>query len=98
MKKKKKSKSKKAAFDLDAFEKDLKSSGTSNPLVSKGDGNGEEDDGEIVDGDYKPSGDLGDDVFAQNDEDDEAGAEQKEMKMDWLGSDRDYTYQEVSVS
>lgn len=93
MKKKKKSKSKKAAFDLDAFEKDLKSDGTSTPQGGGDDG----EDGEVPDGDYKPDGDLGDDPFAANDDDEAGLGEEKELKMDWLGSDRDYTYQEVSL-
>ena len=76
MKKKKKSKSKKAAFDLDAFEKDLKSDGTSTPQGGGDDG----EDGEVPDGDYKPDGDLGDDPFAANDDDEAGLGEEKEQE------------------
>ena len=77
--KKKKKKSKKAAFDMEAFEKEL---GEEGPAGAGGE-------------DETAQGDLGEDVFA-NDEDGEGGAGAGGEVETWHGTDRDYTYQEVS--
>ena len=75
---KKKKKSKKGAFDLEAFEKEIV--GDEGGAEKAGGAGGEEDE------------DLGDDPFRQEGEDEE----EKEAEETWHGTDRDYTYQEVS--
>lgn len=88
--KKKKKKSKKAAFDMDAFEKELGDGGD-------GAADGKAETGAAADGGLDgDEGDLGDDPFAANDDDaDEAGAKGGDVET-WHGTDRDYSYQEVS--
>ncbi|EAU83828.2 translation initiation factor [Coprinopsis cinerea okayama7 len=87
--KKKKKKKTKSAFDLEAFEKEL------NESKAKSGGDDEEDeDGAPVDTSHLDNIDeaeLGDDPFAQPDAPTgvDAGTEA------WLGTDRDYTYQEL---
>ncbi|KAF8273669.1 domain found in IF2B/IF5-domain-containing protein [Lactarius quietus] len=86
LKKKKKSTKKKAAFDLEAFEKELQES------KSK-DANADEDE-DVPDGghfDDIDEAELGDDVFDRT----EALAGVDQGTEPWLGSDRDYTYQEL---
>lgn len=79
--KKKKKKGKKGGFDLEAFEKEL----------GEGVNDGKEDDaGKAVD----DVADLGDDPFARDQG--EEGADEKNQTEPWQGTDRDYTYQEVS--
>ncbi|KAG5718866.1 putative eukaryotic translation initiation factor 2 subunit beta [Termitomyces sp. T112] len=90
IKKKKKSSKKKAAFDLDAFEKELNQS----KAKSGAEGADEDDDVEPASTnnlDHLDDADLGEDVFAQGDAPVgvEAGNEA------WLKSDRDYTYPEL---
>ncbi|TEB32759.1 hypothetical protein FA13DRAFT_1731269 [Coprinellus micaceus] len=90
LKKKKKGKKAKAAFDLDAFEKELNES----KAKSAGDGDEEDEDGAPVDTthlDNLDEAELGEDPFAQPDAPAgiDAGTEA------WLGTDRDYTYQEL---
>lgn len=90
IKKKKKSNKKKAAFDLDAFEKELNES----KAKSGTEGADDDEDGELNNNlEHLDDADLGDDVFAQGDVpvSVEAGNEA------WLKSDRDYTYPEVSI-
>ncbi|KAK1230043.1 translation initiation factor eIF-2 beta subunit [Marasmius sp. AFHP31] len=86
IKKKKKSSKKKAAFDLEAFEKELNE--------SKKDGAGSDDE-DAPDGEANPNlnddGDLGDDPFAQPD----APTGVESGNEAWLGSDRDYLYPEL---
>ena len=84
--KKKKKKGKKGGFDLEAFEKELGEGGDAKGGDAVGDQakDGEED------------GDLGDDPFARNDGEEGTGG--KENAETWHGTDRDYTYQEVSLS
>lgn len=84
--KKKKKKSKKANFDMEAFEKELGQGG--------GDGEGAEDGGATA-ADEDADGDLGDDPFAKDDGDDQAGGAKDQVET-WHGTDRDYAYQEVS--
>jgi len=82
IKKKKKSSKKKAAFDLEAFEKEL------NESKAKSTPNADEDDVNLD----LDDADLGDDPFAQPGElpvGVDAGNES------WLKSDRDYTYPEL---
>lgn len=83
--KKKKKKGKKGGFDLEAFEKEL------------GEGADSKGDDEAVEktaaGD--DDADLGDDPFAREDGGEE-GIAGKENAETWHGTDRDYTYQEVS--
>lgn len=84
--KKKKKKSKKAAFDMEAFEKELDDGGN----------DGGADGTDAVGGAADGEGDLGDDPFANDEEGDV-----EDTKADaetWHGTDRDYTYQEVSHS
>jgi len=79
--KKKKKKGKKGGFDLEAFEKEL----------------GEGADGskdEPAETAALDDADLGDDPFAKDQG--EEGASGKEAGEPWQGTDRDYTYQEVS--
>lgn len=91
--KKKKKKSAKAAFDLEAFEKELEE--TSKPAaVADGADGDEEGDEEPAPIEYDEA-DLGDDVFATP-----AGAVGGdgaigEAVETWHGTDRDYTYAEV---
>jgi len=77
---KKKKKSKKAAFDLEAFEKELQES-------SEKKHEDEVDEG----GDYDET-DLGDDVFAASHS---AAAQVGNREETWHGTDRDYTYAEL---
>jgi translation initiation factor 2 subunit 2 len=89
---KKKKKSKKAAFDLEAFEKELEDA--SKPAAADGDDEDAED-GPPPAIDYDEE-DLGDDVFATP----SAGAGGEltaagDAIETWHGSDRDYTYAEV---
>ncbi|KAF8510195.1 eukaryotic translation initiation factor 2 beta [Hysterangium stoloniferum] len=84
LKKKKKKTSKKPAFDLEAFEKELGDTGTAQ-------GN---DDGEDGAGGLGDDVDLGDDPFAVQ-HDAGAGAGVESGKEAWVGSDRDYTYSEL---
>lgn len=84
LKKKKKSSKKKAAFDLEAFEKEL------NESKSKGD----DDEDEVEENpnlDNIDEAELGDDPFAQADAPTAEGGGGEA----WLKSDRDYTYPEV---
>jgi len=86
LKKKKKSSKKKAAFDLEAFEKVLQES------KSK-DANADEEE-DVPDGEHLndiDEAELGDDVFDRN----EAPTGVDQGTEPWLGSDRDYTYQEL---
>lgn len=89
IKKKKKSSKKKAAFDLDAFEKELNDSKAKTSTAA----DDEEDDVPVDTShlDNIDDAELGDDPFAQGDAPVgvDAGTEA------WLKSDRDYTYQEV---
>lgn len=84
--KKKKKKGKKGGFDLEAFEKELGEGGD-----EKGD---KEADGKVKEGGADDA-DLGDDPFA-TEEGGEDGAAGKGDVEAWQGTDRDYTYQEVS--
>jgi translation initiation factor 2 subunit 2 len=86
LKKKKKSSKKKATFDLEAFEKELQKS------KSK-DANADEEE-DVPDGEHLNDIDeteLGDDVFDRS----EAPPGVEQGTEPWLGSDRDYTYQEL---
>ncbi|KAG6876429.1 hypothetical protein C0993_003190 [Termitomyces sp. T159_Od127] len=83
IKKKKKSSKKKAAFDLDAFEKEIQAK-------SAPDGADDDDDPE-PNLDHLDDADLGDDVFAQGD----APVSVEAGNEAWLKSDRDYTYPEL---
>lgn len=85
--KKKPKKSKKAGFDLEAFEKELQDEGAKGSTAAADgvDGAGGADDD-----------DLGDDPFKADDGDDEVEA--REVVETWHGTDRDYTYQEVSIA
>lgn len=86
LKKKKKSSKKKATFDLEAFEKELQES------KSK-DANADEEE-DLPDGGHLndiDEAELGDDVFDRS----EAPAGVDQGTEPWLGSDRDYTYQEL---
>jgi translation initiation factor 2 subunit 2 len=86
--KKKKKKGKKGGFDLEAFEKELGESANTNGEDETG--------GKGKDGENDEAADLGDDPFA-NDEDQEGGNGKDSIEA-WQGTDRDYTYQEVSGS
>lgn len=85
LKKKKKSTKKKAALDLEAFEREL----ADTPAKDDGD-----IDGEHLDA--LDEADLGDDPFGHGGE---GGGHQNldTISKAWLGSDRDYTYTEVST-
>ncbi|KAI9459219.1 domain found in IF2B/IF5-domain-containing protein [Lactarius psammicola] len=86
LKKKKKSTKKKAAFDLEAFEKELQESKSKDANA--------DDEEDIPDGDHLndiDEAELGDDVFDRS----EAPAGVDQGTEPWLGSDRDYTYQEL---
>jgi translation initiation factor 2 subunit 2 len=80
LKKKKKSK-KKPAFDMEAFEKELKESAK----------DGEDEDEDAPREDLEIEGDIGDDVFAQG----EAPSGVESGSEAWLKSDRDYYYPEL---
>lgn len=80
--KKKKKKSKKAAFDMEAFEKEL------------GEGEGEGSGAAATGGEGDDDADLGDDPFKADDGDDQAGGSSEQVET-WHGTDRDYTYQEL---
>lgn len=80
--KKKKKKGKKGGFDLEAFEKEL---------GEGADGN-KDDEGEK---EAINDADLGDDPFARDEG--EEGVVSSEKAETWQGTDRDYTYQEVSI-
>ncbi|KAJ7774783.1 translation initiation factor [Mycena metata] len=87
LKKKKKSSKKKANFDMEAFEKELKST-----VTETADGDDDVEPTPAVDLD--DDADLGDDPFAQP----AAGevlASVGSGNEAWLGSDRDYTYPEL---
>ncbi|KAI9433028.1 domain found in IF2B/IF5-domain-containing protein [Lactarius indigo] len=86
LKKKKKSTKKKAAFDLEAFEKELQESKSKDANA--------DDDEDIPDGEHLndiDEAELGDDVFDRS----EVLAGVDQGTEPWLGSDRDYTYQEL---
>ncbi|KAG8681306.1 hypothetical protein FRC08_015722, partial [Ceratobasidium sp. 394] len=83
IKKKKKKGSKKAAFDLEAFEKEL--AGSAKPK----DGEDDEADGAADETKALDEGDLGEDVFAQP-----TAGEGGPIVETWHGTDRDYTYPE----
>jgi translation initiation factor 2 subunit 2 len=109
IKKKKKSTKKKAAFDLEAFEKELNDSKskstttTTTTSSSSGDGKGgaaeeDDDDGPEPDTthlDHIDEAELGDDPFAHPGD---APVGVDAGNEAWLKSDRDYTYPEVSSS
>ena len=88
---KKKKKKKKAAFDLEAFEKELSESKAKDEEVDPDEVGGESDGRHLDDVNEE---DLGEDVFAQSHETPAGVDSQVEP---WLSSDRDYTYQEVSI-
>jgi len=90
LKKKKKSKKKTAAFDLEAFEKELNESKSKEADEEAEDGAGDEDDGQHLD--QVDEDELGEDVFAQSHEA-PRGLDTEEEP--WLSSDRDYSYQEL---
>ena len=86
LKKKKKKSSKKAALDLEAFEKELQESKAQEAEEDEGRDEGAAQDLE--------EGDLGDDPFARGGD---SGASLDSGNEPWLKSDRDYTYEEVSI-
>lgn len=91
---KKKKKSKKAAFDLEAFEKELEE--TSKPAAAVEGGEGDEDaDEEPAPIEYDEA-ELGDDVFAAPAGGIASDGVSAEAVETWHGTDRDYTYAEVS--
>ncbi|KAI0267494.1 domain found in IF2B/IF5-domain-containing protein [Gloeopeniophorella convolvens] len=86
LKKKKKSSKKKAAFDLEAFEKELQE--------SKGKDTNADDEEDVPDGEHLndiDEAELGDDIFDRS----EVPAGVDLGTEPWLGSDRDYTYPEL---
>lgn len=83
LKKKKKKSSKKAALDLEAFEKELGGDAGAQDL----------DEGEEVA--LEDEGDLGEDVFASHHDGAAAAAGIVDGAEPWSGSDRDYTYGEL---
>ncbi|KAE8224109.1 hypothetical protein CF319_g2944 [Tilletia indica] len=85
--KKKTKKSKKKTFDLDAFEKELDGAEGEGGADAGGEGGG----ASRLDDDA----DLGDDPFARDDGAEEGGEAGADAPEAWLGSDRDYTYQEL---
>lgn len=85
---KKKKKSKKAAFDLEAFEKELEET-TAKP-ADEAEAEEEGEDGPTGAIDYDEE-ELGDDVFAAP----AGGAVGGDAAETWHGTDRDYTYAEV---
>ncbi|KAJ7940677.1 translation initiation factor [Mycena leptocephala] len=89
LKKKKKSSKKKTNFDMEAFEKELKSSSTADPAADA------DDDVEPTPAvDLDDDADLGDDPFAQPSAG-EVLASVSSGNEAWLSSDRDYTYPEL---
>lgn len=88
---KKKKKKKKAAFDLEAFEKELSQSKAKDEEPDADEAGGEPDGRHL---DEINEDDLGEDVFAHSHETPAGVDSQNEP---WLTSDRDYTYQEVSL-
>lgn len=88
---KKKKKKKKAAFDLEAFEKELSQSKAKDEEADVDETGGEPDGHHLDDINEE---DLGEDVFAHPHE---APASVDPQSEPWLASDRDYTYQEVSL-
>ncbi|GJN91418.1 hypothetical protein Rhopal_004439-T1 [Rhodotorula paludigena] len=104
--KKKRKKSSKKAFDLEAFEKELaesesaQASGSEEPksiLKKKRTPVGSDDEGEGADEDDEPV--EGEDPFEKEDQDAEEGqlskAEAAAQAKAWLKEDRDYTYTEL---
>ncbi|KAG8717345.1 hypothetical protein FRC09_014420 [Ceratobasidium sp. 395] len=87
LKKKGKKKTKKTAFDLEAFEKELAGSATTKAK----DADDEDEDGAGDETKGLDEGDLGEDVFAHPVSGGEGGA----MVETWHGTDRDYTYPEL---
>ncbi|TFY75446.1 hypothetical protein EWM64_g8565 [Hericium alpestre] len=85
LKKKKKSSKKKAAFDLEAFEKELNQSKAKDVVA------GEEEEGEEGELHEVDEAELGEDPFARG----EAPTGVDAGTEPWLGTDRDYTYQEL---
>ncbi|KAI0049502.1 hypothetical protein FA95DRAFT_1556791 [Auriscalpium vulgare] len=88
-KKKKSSKKKGAAFDLEAFEKELNQSKAKESTLA-----GDEDEDVVPTGEHLDDIDeaeLGDDIFDRG----EAPAGVDTGSEPWLGSDRDYTYPEL---
>ncbi|KAK0521657.1 translation initiation factor eIF-2 beta subunit [Tilletia horrida] len=83
--KKKTKKTKKKTFDLDAFEKELDGA----------EGDGADGEGGAGASRLDTDRDLGDDPFAQDDGAAEGGDAAADAPDAWLGSDRDYTYQEL---
>lgn len=81
LKKKKKSSKKKVAAELEAFEKEL-----GEATVKEADEDGDDEEGEY------DEDELGDDPFARGGE---LASAIDTGTEPWLGSDRDYTYQEV---
>ncbi|KZT64988.1 eukaryotic translation initiation factor 2 beta [Daedalea quercina L-15889] len=82
LKKKKKSSKKKAALDMEAFEKEL------NEAKAK---DADEEEGGVEGPAEVDEAELGDDPFARN----EATVSMDAGNEPWLNSDRDYTYQEL---
>lgn len=87
---KKKKKSKKAAFDLEAFEKELEETSKAAPAAEHGD----EDADETAAVDYDEA-DLGEDVFAAPTAGGATDGSVADNAETWHGTDRDYTYAEV---
>ncbi|OSC99327.1 eukaryotic translation initiation factor 2 beta [Trametes coccinea BRFM310] len=83
LKKKKKKSSKKAALDLEAFEKELQEAKAQDAAEDEG------EEGAVPEAD---EGELGDDPFARAGE---TGVSLDSGSEPWLGSDRDYTYEEL---
>lgn len=95
MKKKKKSGKKKAAFDMEAFEKELnESKKDSGEGKKKGDDEDEDEDGPVDTShlDNVDEAELGENPFSRPD----APVGVDAGNEAWLSSDRDYTYPEVS--
>lgn len=86
LKKKKKSGKKKAAFDLEAFEKEIEQSADPSDMGAA-----------TAEDPASAGGELGDDVFGEGNAAREGVAADGEQEA-WLGSDRDYTYPEVGRS
>ena len=89
LKKKKKSSKKKANLDMEAFERELSESKTKDE--EEGDEEGDTNAAAFNDIDET---EHGENPFARSDEPVQQGSESEP----WLGSDRDYTYPEVSSS
>lgn len=92
LKKKKKKSSKKAAFDLEAFERELKEEEAS----AAGGANGDDDDAEGAVPEYGEN-ELGDNVFGGAGAGDAPKGDGDEHQA-WIGTDRDYTYEEVRLA